>query len=289
MKKISIAIITFILILGGTGCIKRDNLEDITIYTTVYPIEYITARLYGEHSTIYSIYPNGTDILTYKLTEKQVKDYSAGDMYIFNGLSNEKNYVTNMFQYNKNLMIIDTTLSMEQNTEHQEELWLDPSNFLMLSLNMKNGLLEYISNHYLKEEIEQNYNNLKIEISNIDAKLKLLSESADYKTIVTDNKALSFLEKYGFTVISLEEDDTLTQKRINDVKNYIRQGTIQHIYSFNKDTFSDTINSIVSETGVKIITLHSLSNLSEKERSEKEDYISLFNENIELLKIELYH
>lgn len=279
--------ITITLLIGNTGCLKRDNLEDITIYTTVYPIEYIVSRLYGEHSTIYSIYPNGTNISTYELTEKQIKDYSKGDMYIFNGLSYEKNYVTQMFKHNKNLMIIDTTLSMEQNT-HQEELWLDPSNFLMLSLNIKNGLLEYISNHYLEEEIEQNYNELKIEISNIDAKLKLLSESTDNKMIIVDNNALKFLEKYGFTIISLEEDESLTQKKINDVKSYIQNGTIQYIYSLNGDALSNTVSSIVSETGVQVITLHSLSNLSEKERSEKEDYISLLNENIELLKNELY-
>ena len=159
MKKI-LCMITMILLIGTTGCIKRDNLE------------YITERLYKDHSTIYSIYPNEVDIASYELTEKQIKDYSKGNMYIFNGFSKEKDYVAQMFEHNKNLMIVDTTLSMEK-TEHQEELWLDPSNFLMLALNIKNGLLEYISNHYLAEEIESNYENLKIEISNLDAKIKL--------------------------------------------------------------------------------------------------------------------
>ncbi len=286
MKKLSI-LFTTIIIFCTTGCLKRDNLEDITIYTTVYPIEYITKRLYGEHSTIHSIYPNEIDFKTYTLTDKQITDYSKGDMYIFNGLSNEKDYVAPMFRHNKNLMIIDTTLSMEQN-KHQEELWLDPSNFLMLSLNIKNGLSEYITNHYLKEEIEKNYEELKIEISNIDAKLKLLSESANYKTIVTDNSALKFLEKNGFTVISLEEDD-LTQKTISDVEELIRNKTVSYLFTFNQDQLNATVSSLISKTGIQVIELHSLSNLTEKESSEKEDYISLYNENIEQLKKELYH
>lgn len=285
MKKLSI-LFTSILILCTTGCLKRDNLEDITIYTTVYPIEYITERLYGEHSTIHSIYPNETDLENYELTEKQISDYSKGNMYIFNGLSNEKDYVAPMFQHNKNLMIIDTTLSMELNYQI-EELWLDPSNFLMLSLNIKNGLSEYIKNHYLKEEIEKNYDALKIEISNIDAKLKLLSESTNYKTIVTDNNVLKFLEKYGFTVISLEDD--ITEKTINDVKGLIQNKIVQYLFTFNPDQLSDSVSAFVAETGVQLIKLHSLSNLTEKESSEKEDYISLYNENIEQLKKELYH
>ncbi len=285
MKKLSIILLSILLL--GTGCLKRDSLEDITIYTSIYPIEYITKRLYGEHSTIYSIYPSGVNPTTYTLTDKQIKDYSKGNMYIFNGLSNEKDYVKQMFKHNKNLMIIDTTLSMEQNNR-PEELWLDPSNFLMLSLNIKNGLSEYISNHYLKEEIDKNYENLKIEISNIDAKLKLLGENATNKTIVTDNRALQFLEKNGFQVIILDENN-ITQKVISDVETLARNGIIQYFYTFHQGTLNETVASLIQNNHLNIIELHSLSNLSEQENSEKEDFLSLYNENIEELKKELYH
>ena len=118
-----------------------------------------------------------------------------------------------MVKYNKNLKMIDATQSMEI-SYGEEELWLDPSNFLMMSLNIKDNLLAYITNHYLIEEINNNYNDLKVKISNIDAKLKLLSENANKKTIVVDTNTLKFLEKYGFTVISLEEGELLTQKTI---------------------------------------------------------------------------
>lgn len=288
MKKITITSLILFLLFGMTGCIKRDNLEDITIYTTVYPIEYITEQLYGEHSKIYSIYPDGVNPNTYELTSKQIKDYSNENMYIFDGLSHEKDYVSQMFRFNKNLMIIDTTLSMEMNYD-REELWLDPSNFLMLTLNIKNGLEEYISNHYLKEEIEENYEALKLKISNIDAKLKLLSETSDYKTIVVDNNVFKFLEKYGFTVISLEEDDTLLQKTISDVKAMIANGSVKYIFSFNPNSLNDTVQAIVNETKVSVLELSSISTLTDKQRSEKEDYITLLNENIETLKNELYH
>ena len=69
MKKLSLILITC-LTLFLTGCIKRDSMEDITIYTSVYPIEYITNRLYGENSEIYSIYPNGVFADVYTLNEK---------------------------------------------------------------------------------------------------------------------------------------------------------------------------------------------------------------------------
>ena len=68
MKKIISLIILGVLSLTMTGCFKRDSFEDITIYTTAYPIQYITDYLYGEHSEVLSIYPNGVAIHDYKLT-----------------------------------------------------------------------------------------------------------------------------------------------------------------------------------------------------------------------------
>lgn len=287
MKKIFTLISMVLLSIISTGCFKRDTLEDITIYTTTYPVEYITNYLYGEHSTIYSIYPNGTDINKYSLTQKQIEDYSEMDMYIFSGLTSEKDYVTPLFKYNKDLMIIDASQSMSY-TYNADELWLDPSNFLMLSLNIKNGLNEYITNHYLKEEILANYENLKLEISNIDAKFSLMKESTDNPTIVVDSNSFKFLEKYGFTIISLDST-TVTEKNKSDVINMINENKISYIFTTDLNNLNEAVSSIQQNTDVQVVQIHTLSNLTDEERSQKSDYISLMNENINLLKNELYN
>jgi zinc transport system substrate-binding protein len=272
-----------------TGCFKQDDFEDITIYTTIYPVEYITNYLYGDYSTITSIYPDGVNTNTYELTNKQIKDYSAMNLYIFNGNDDkEANYVTSIFKYNKNLKIIDATNTMEYNYS-DKELWLDPSNFLMIALNIKNGILEYTTNHYLNETIENNYNNLKIEISKIDANLKLIYENANDTTIVVDDSSFKFLEKYGFTVISLEENDELNDKTILEVKNLIKSGEISYIFTTNADKLNNTVTNIKKQTNVDIVELNTIDNLTDEQRKNKEDYISLLNENIDLLKNELYN
>ena len=286
MKRI-IGLFSIGLVFLTSGCFKKDDLEDITIYTSVYPIEYIVDTLYGKNSNVKSIYPDGVDVSKYSLTDKQIKDYSKGNMFIFNGLSDEKDYVTSMFNYNKDLMIIDTTATMEYNN-HVEELWLDPSNFLMMSLNVKNGLLEYITNQYLKTEIDNNYSKLKLEISNIDAKIKLMNENSSKKTSVVDNSSFKFLEKYGFEVISLEDNEELTDKTISDVIRMVRKKQITYIFSTDANNLNKNVQKIVKKTGVEILELNDLSNLTENQRNSKEDYISLLNENIDLLKKELY-
>ena len=189
-KKI-ITVCTLLLaipFLSGCDVIKRDSMENINIYTTNYATQYITDRLYGQHSNIYSIYPNGVNINDYTLTKKQIKDYSQSQLYIFNGLDEkEKKYVNEMRQKNEKLKIIDTSLSMEY-TNGIEELWLDPSNLLMMAQNIKKGFAEYINNYYLNNDVKNNYEQLKIDASNLDARIKKTVQNADEKEIlVSDN------------------------------------------------------------------------------------------------------
>lgn len=284
MRKVFIGLIACLFF---TGCdIRRDYMEDIDIYTSVYPTEYITNRLYGEHSTITSIYPDGVIPEKYSLNDKQVKDYSQSDLFIFDGLSNEKDYLKSMLRFNKNLKIIDSTLSMEYSNS-QEELWLDPANALMIARNIKTGLDEYINNHYLKNDIEKNYESLKLDLSTLGAKLNIVSSSSTDPTIVVSNDMFLFLKNYGFNVISLDKD-SVTDKDIAQVKKRINDGTTKNIFVVKGEEISSDIQSIIDETNVSKLELHSLSTLSDSERNNKKDYISISLENINLLKQELY-
>ena len=96
-----------------SGCsLTKDSLEDASIYTTVYPIEYLTEFLYSDYADIDSIYPNGADITTYELTEKQLESYARSDLFIYNGLGNEKNIAKDMININDDLLIIDSKINM---------------------------------------------------------------------------------------------------------------------------------------------------------------------------------
>ena len=287
MKKIIKIVTIFTLMFSLTGCLKRDSMEDITIYTTNYPTEYITQRLYGEYSEVKSIYPDGVNIKDYKLTNKQIKDYSKAQLFIFNGLSSEKNYVEKMRENNKDLKIIDTTLSMEY-TNGIEELWLDPSNFLMMAQNIKTGFGEYIDSYYLNNQIEEKYEELKIEASNLDAKIKEVVSNGNSKAIVVSSNLFKYLEKYGLTVYSLDESNTDVNAVYRQVLNLVNEGSIKYIFTTANSENNSTVQKLINNTNISQQSWHTLSNLTEAERTENEDYFTLMNKNLELLKNELY-
>ena len=287
MRKICSIFVLFVLVFSLTGCLKRDNMEDITIYTTNYPTEYITKRLYDEFSDVLSIYPDGVNINTYKLTNKQLEDYSNSDLFIFNGLSNEKDYVEPMREINKDLKIIDTTLSMEYN-DSIEELWLDPSNFLMMAQNVKTGFSEYIDSYYLTNNIEEKYEELKIEASNLDAKIKDTVSNGNSTAIVASDNMFKYLEKYGVTVYSLDEDNSDVNAVYNEALKMVNSGAIKYIFVKGNEEYNSTVQKLIQNTNVTVQNWHTLSNLTETERSDNENYFTLMNSNLELLKNELY-
>ncbi len=280
----SIALI--ILSLTLTGCFKKDTMEGIEIYTTIYPIEYITEVLYGEHAKIFSIYPNNIDINNYRLTEKQISDYSKGGLYIYNGLSNEKDYAIGMLNENRNLKIIDGAMNMEY-TNSIEEIWLDPSNFLMLAQNIRKGFEEYITNPYLKNEIINKYDNLKIELSEIDAELKVVAENAKNRNLVVSSDLFLFLKKYNFNVISLQEESLSARKKA-DVEKLINDGVVNSIIVKPNEELNDTIKELINKHDLEILIFNTATNLSEQERYERVNFIDIMNQNIDLLKREVY-
>ena len=167
-KKSIFKLLAIILLLGviTTGCFKRDDMEDISIITTVYPLEYVVNQLYGNNSVVNSIYPDGVDIDEYKITSKEYKDFSKKDLFVYNGLSSDKDIALKLVNKNKNIMIMDANFGMEIQYGI-EELWLNPSSLLMMGQNVRLGLQEYITSTYLKNEVDEKYNELKIELSEL--------------------------------------------------------------------------------------------------------------------------
>lgn len=285
-KKYLLLLVIFFITIFTTGC-KQDNMEDIDVVVTNYPNEYIVDKLYGKHSTINQVYPDGVDIDNYKLTSKQKQNFSNMGLFIYTGLvEKERDLAIDLLDINSDLKIIDTSYVLETDYSN-EELWLNPSSLLMMAQNVRIGLKEYITSTYLSKEVDEAYNELKIELSELDADYRLTVENTDNKTIVVADSALKFLEKFGLKVICLDSDTT--DKEIYEVKQLIDNKSISYIYTFKKEKLTESAEEILNYNNeIKTLELNKLDVISDSDRDENKDYISLMNENLDLLKQELY-
>ena len=289
MKKIKYLLFLLLLvpILFITSGCTNDSMDNIEIVVTNYPNEYIVKKLYENHATITSIYPDGIDINAYKISDKQKKDISKVDLFVYNGLlEKERNLAVDLLAINPNLKIIDTAYVLE--TDYSpEELWLNPSSLLMMSQNVRLALREYITNTYLEKEVDDAYDELKIELSEIDAEYRLAVESTENKTIIVADSALKYLEKFGLNVICIDTD--ANQKTLADAENAINDGIVSYIITFKELADNENVAGLLAGyPAIKKIELHRLDNITDEERSNKDNYNTIMRENLELIKKELY-
>ena len=289
VKKLGkIALLGVAILLTTTGC-KSDDMEDIEIVTTNYPNEYIIERLYGDHAKVSNIYPDGIDVSDYKFTNKQKRDFASKDLFIYTGLiDRERSLAVDLLDYNKDLKIIDSSYVLD-NDYDMEEVWLDPSFMLMMSQNVRMGLNEYIENNYLKNEIDENYEDLKVDVSELDANIRLTVENAPYKTIVATDNNYKFLEKYGLTVYILNDDTT--EKDLVTINNLIDKGTITKIFSYKDIKTTTNVQNLINTypNSLEIVNSNRIIILSEEQRETNVNYITLMNQNLDILNEELYH
>lgn len=283
MKRITKLLGLFIclFILSGCNILEDNSMNDIEIYTTVYPFNFLITYLYGNNATIKSVYPNGVNVSDYKLSDKKINEYSKSDLLVFSSLDEkERNYAVKMVNKNKDLKLIDVSMSLNI-TNNIEELWLNPYNYLMMAKNVKDGLNEYIDNKLITDSINTSYEELQYEISNLDASIKEMVNNANFTTILTDNNALVFLEKYGLTIITINETEN-----IEKAKELINEGKIKYLYSLN-DEENEEVNNFVTQTNIEKIYLNSMYSIDGKIESANDNYFTIMNENIELINKEL--
>lgn len=280
MKKVIVLLMSLFLL---TGCLEEEKLDKIA-YTTYYPLEFATNYMYKDFATVKSIYPNGIDTSKYTLTDKQKSIYASSDMFVYAGVTDEVKLAAEFLNTNQNISIIDGTKGLSYSSEVCE-LWLDPSNYLMIARNIKSTLIDYANNVYDEEKIDKLYDELKIKISEIDVDLTMMGKNASNKNILVTNDSFNFLSKYNINVISIKEGDT---KSINDAKKLINSGEIKYAYVLRGDTLSEEIETFIKNYNLEKIEIDSMYTITDEDKNNGNDYLSIMTENINKFKTELF-
>lgn len=284
MKKKLLLLIPLVLLFSG--CTFKEDFSDKYIYTTMYPIEYATTMLYSDYGNVNSVYPNGAKS-DFKISDKKKKTYSESEIFIYSGIANEATIARDMINNNTNLRIIDATKGMKT-TDNIASIWLDPSNYLMLCSNIKSSLKDFNDNVYVKEKIEEKYKQLNEKISELDVDLYQIGKSGNYNTILVTNNVFNYLTKYNINVISIDKKNTNIDKAYADAKKMIKSKKIQYIFYLEGEKLNNTQEKLINDTGLIKIEINDIFSLTDEERDNSKNYITIMKEIIENYKKELY-
>jgi zinc transport system substrate-binding protein len=182
-----ISVLTLILFLAAcnhtekTQSSQEANRNQLTIFTTIYPLKYFTERIGGDMVTTENIVPPGSDAHSVEINTKTMMKIAESDALIQTGTGLEgfadsvvdslkKEDVLNV-NATENINFRSSeeeTLNEEDHDEHGDEsdkdphVWLDPKRSIIMAENIKNALVQLKPEN--KEEFENNFSTLKTEL-----------------------------------------------------------------------------------------------------------------------------
>jgi zinc transport system substrate-binding protein len=296
------------LILVGCGQEDSDSNADgkLTIYTTLYPLEYFAERIGGEHVTAESIIPPGSDAHSFEPTTKTMTELAESDLFIYNGAGMEgfADAAKDTLK-NEDVMTLEAAEGIhfdetkEEHEEHADEegheghdhgnvnphIWIDPNLAIQQAENIKHALIEIDPDN--KKTFESNFASLEEELLALDKEFSEMADSAPKKEFLISHDAYSYWEsRYGLKQLSvsgLSPSQEPTQKQLEDIIETAKSYNLKYML-FEQNATPKPAKAVQQELGLETLRIHNLSVLTEEDIENDETYFTLMEQNIQTLE-----
>ncbi|WP_318617670.1 metal ABC transporter solute-binding protein, Zn/Mn family [Sporosarcina sp. YIM B06819] len=313
MNKKIIIVMSLLMILLLAACGNKDtnkqqqanDSEKLAVYTTVYPLQYFTERIGGEHVDVKSIYPPGADEHTFDPTQKDMMALADSDLFFYIGLGLE-GFVENAEKTLKNEHVTMVATAegiseemLDEGHAHEEEghdeeghdhgpldphVWMSPKLSVELANSIKNSLINKAPE--MAAEFEKNFEQLNADLVELDGQFKEMASNAPSKTFFVSHAAFGYIaEPYGLeqvAIAGLNSQSEPSQKQLAKLVEQAKEQDVHYIL-FEQNVSSKPTEVIRKEIGAEALTLHNLGVLTLDDVKNEEDYFSLMERNIETL------
>lgn len=315
-KRIYLVILSiFILLLAACGNEQqKNNTGKLTIYTTVYPLQYFTERIGGEHVSVQSIYPPGSDEHTFEPSQKDMMKLADADLFFYIGYGLEgfaqkaektlKNEAVQIAAVGEKIDVEPQSHQHENHEEHEHDghgheghehgeedghhhgdvnphLWIDPIYAKELAEQILQQLAEAKPEY--KSEFEKNYQDLAGELEQLDQDFASMAKQAKRKQFVVAHKAYSYWEsRYGLEQIAIagiSSTEEPSQKKLQAIVDTINEEKVPSIF-VEQNINSHLAEIIQKETGTELLPIHNLAVLTEDDLKNEETYFTLMEKNL---------
>lgn len=322
MKKWLLLIPMLALILTACNANDTENSsttetsdDKLSIYTTVYPLQYFSERIGGDAVNVASIYPAGANEHSFEPTQKDMMALADADLFFYIGLGLE-GFVENAKETlaNEDVKLVATAQDVteqqlhisaghshaedeESHDEHAEDhddhahsdldahVWLSPIISQQLALTIKDELVAALPEQ--EAVFTKNYEALVADLLELNEEFEAMAAKVSNKTFFVSHAAFGYIAgHYGLTqvpIAGLNSQSEPSQKELAAIVNSAKKQQAQYIF-FEQNISSNLTKIIQNEIGAKTLTLHNLSVLTKEDIKNNEDYFTLMRKNIEALQ-----
>ncbi|GAA0439295.1 MAG: metal ABC transporter solute-binding protein, Zn/Mn family [Bacillota bacterium] len=315
MKKSYIVLISIIIVgIIFTGCssnkasTKKNG--DLTIYTSIYPIQFAVEQIAGDTADVQSVYPAGIDAHTYEPTSKDITEIAKSNAFIYLGAGMEgfaesaadalSAEDVALIELGEQESLFHTEVDGEHSShnekhadhshdghdhgDHDPHIWLDPLRMVQLAELIKDELITL--NPDKQKLYETNFANLESQLHELDNAFKQVLTNKENKHILVSHAAYGYWEdRYGLEQISINGLSSSSEPSQKELTKIIEQANEYQLdYLIFEQNTSNRVSKIIQEhIGAEAVTIHNLAVLTEEDVANKEDYLSLMRQNLQTL------
>lgn len=312
MKKLFVLLSIFAVLLAACGTENaatsdhnQNSNDQLSIYTTVYPLQYFTERIGGEFVQVSSIYPVGANEHTFEPTQKDMMELADANLFFYIGLGLEgfvENAQKTLAKEDVKFVATAENVKEEQldistghthddgknedhaHQDHDAHVWLSPIISQQLALSIKNELVAALPEK--KALFNANYEQLINDLNELHHELQSKVSATSKKTFFVSHAAFGYLAgHYGLTqvpVAGLNSQSEPSQKELTAIVDMARQENIQYIF-FEQNVSSNLTKIIQRELNAETLILHNLSVLTKRDVANNENYFTLMRRNMDAL------
>ncbi|TDW16137.1 ABC-type Zn uptake system ZnuABC Zn-binding protein ZnuA [Breznakia blatticola] len=309
MKKLMVCVLFLSCFMMG-GCSKNEY----QIAVTSYPIKFLVERIGEPHITVESI-SNGETIQSASITSEYQIILNDSDALLFiSGMepyfeiygkelrNDAKNYLdlqgygyfNDFARYTKNSV---GTLVQEPyyegnqfstiNTYTKDPfIWMDPLQMISAAESIRDYMISLYP--HLEDDFRKNYDALEIELTNLDAHFQTL-KSKEISFVSTTASFGNWQNTYDMHVYPLclsKFGATPTDDQLEIILQRIRDDGVRYIVheqNLNPE-MEELYQTVRDELGLISIEINNMSALTNEDREENRDYLTIMYENFKVLE-----
>lgn len=286
-----------------TACQSTADKEKTIIFTSIYPLQYVTEEIAGDTAEVISMYPPGVDAHTYEPTTKQLTELAKSELFIYLGAGMEgfaEHAAQALQETNVNFLEIGKNEALfiegEEEDDHGHDhdhghshdidphIWLDP--LLMIQVGQM-VLTQLIDLQPDKIDIfEKNFKKFESNMLTLHQDFDAKLHAKKNKKIIVTHAAYGYWEdRYGIEQIpisGISSSDEPSQKDLVNLINEAKRLDLHYIV-FEQNS-SNRVGEIIQEhLEADAVYIHNLETLTEEDIQNARDYFSIMQENIQVL------
>lgn len=319
MKKIYIILVIVLCLSYFTGCSyhKTEDLttnnDNVSVITTIFPTYDFVRQIAKDKVDIKMLLKPGEESHSYEPTPKDIKSIQSSDLFIYVGGENDiwiEDILNSMGEYKPHtLKLLDivpnleeeivpgmqheddhTHVKNEDHTHHKtidEHVWTSPKNAILIINQISNIISQKdpVNADFYNKNTQEYVKNLEI----LDNQFRDVVANSDRKIMLFGDRFpfLYFANEYGldyyaaFSGCSTETE--ASPKTIAFLIDKVNQENIPVVFTIEFSN-GEIADSIVESTNAKKLLFNSCHNLTKEQLEQGATYLSLMNENVQLLK-----